>query len=311
MRLPQGWFIDPTGTMIPHPDPTHNDTKHFIRLKRNLYGCRQAARNWFSYLTKGLLAHGFKQSNHEPCLYLREDCIMIVYTDDCLIFAKENSTIDALIKTLNETYLLEDQGTVSDYLGIRISKNASTKEITMTQPGLIDSILQDLHLPTGSHTKDTPAMGILHPDRQGHPREDKWNYRSLIGKLTYLAQNTRPDISFAVHQCARYSNNPTALHELAVKRIGRYVLLTRDKGVIMSPKQDFRLDLYVDADFAGLWHRDYAELRECALSRTGYVITYCGCPVHWASKLQSEIALSTTESEYIAFSMATRDLLPL
>ena len=236
---------------------------------------------------------------------------MIVYTDDCLIFAKENSTIDALIKTLNETYLLEDQGTVSDYLGIRISKNASTKEITMTQPGLIDSILQDLHLPTGSHTKDTPAMGILHPDHQGHPREDKWNYRSLIGKLTYLAQNTRPDISFAVHQCARYSNNPTALHELAVKRIGRYVLLTRDKGVIMSPKQDFRLDLYVDADFAGLWHRDYAELRECALSRTGYVITYCGCPVHWASKLQSEIALSTTESEYIAFSMATRDLLPL
>jgi hypothetical protein len=311
MRLPQGWFVDPTGTMIPHPDPTHNDTKHFIRLKRNFYGCRQAARNWFSYLTKVLLAHGFKQSNHEPCLYLCEDCIMIVHTNDCLIFAKENSTIDALIKTLNETYLLEDQGTVSDYLGIQISKNATTKNITMTQPGLIDSILQDLHLLTGSHTKDTPAMGILHPDCQGHPREDKWNYHSLIGKLTYLAQNTWPDISFAVHQCARYSNNPTALDELAIKQIGRYLLLTRNKGIIMSPKQDFCLDMYVDADFAGLWHRDYAELRECALSRTGYVITYCGCPVHWASKLQSEIALSTTESEYIALSMATRDLLPL
>jgi hypothetical protein len=48
----------------------------------------------------------------------------------------------------------------------------------------------------------------------------------------------------------------------------------------MSPKQDFHLDMCVDADFAGLWHWDYAELRECALSRTGYVITYCGCPVH-------------------------------
>jgi len=65
------------------------------------------------------------------------------------------------------------------------------------------------------------------------------------------------------------------------------------------------------ADFAGLWHRDFAELCDCSLSRTGNVMTYCGCPIHWASKLQSEIALSTTESEYIALSMATRELLLL
>jgi len=69
--------------------------------------------------------------------------------------------------------------------------------------------------------------------------------------------------------------------------------------------------MFVNADFAGMWHREYSELRECALSRTGYVITHCGCPVHWASKLQSEIALSTTDSEYIALSMASRELLPL
>jgi hypothetical protein len=48
----------------------------------------------------------------------------------------------------------------------------------------------------------------------------------------------------------------------------------------MSPKHDFRLNTYVDADFAGLWHRDFAELRDSALSRTGYIITYCRCPIH-------------------------------
>jgi len=69
--------------------------------------------------------------------------------------------------------------------------------------------------------------------------------------------------------------------------------------------------MYVDADFAGTWHQEYSELRDCALSRTGYIITYCNCPVHWASKLQTEIALSTTESEYIALSMAARELIPL
>jgi len=96
-----------------------------------------------------------------------------------------------------------------------------------------------------------------------------------------------------------------------VKRIGRYLLASRDKGLILHPTHNFKLDMYVDADFAGMWHREYSELQECALSRTGYIITYCGCPIHWASKLQSKIALSTTESEYITLSMASRELLPL
>lgn len=69
--------------------------------------------------------------------------------------------------------------------------------------------------------------------------------------------------------------------------------------------------MFVDADFAGHRHKEYLELRDSVLLRTGYVITFCGCPVTWCSKLQSEIALSMTESEYIALSMATRDLLPL
>jgi hypothetical protein len=69
--------------------------------------------------------------------------------------------------------------------------------------------------------------------------------------------------------------------------------------------------MYVDADFAGRWHKEYSHLRDSVLSRTGFVITFCGCPVTWGSKLQSEIALSTTESEYIALSSATRELLPL
>jgi len=69
--------------------------------------------------------------------------------------------------------------------------------------------------------------------------------------------------------------------------------------------------MHVDADFAGRWHCEFSELRDSVLSRSGYVISFCGCPVVWASKLQTEIALSTTESEYIALSTATCDLLPL
>jgi len=79
--------------------------------------------------------------------------------------------------------------------------------------------------------------------------------------------------------------------------------------MVLHPNQNFKLEMFLDEDFSGMWHRGYSELRECALSRSGYIITYCGCPIHWASKLQSEIALSTMESEYIALSMASRKLL--
>jgi hypothetical protein len=103
-----------------------------------------------------------------------------------------------------------------------------TKTITMTQPGLIESVLADLHLLNESKTKDTQSLGILYPDQDGIPQQDKWSYHSVIGKLNYIAQNTRPDISFAAHQCTRYSSNPTALQELAVKLIVRYLLATKE-----------------------------------------------------------------------------------
>jgi len=311
MRLPQGWFIAPDGTLQPHHDPKFNDTSHYIRLKKNLYGCKQAARNWFQYLKQGILAQGFTQSHIDPCLFLRSDCIMVIYTDDCLIFANEDSTIDSLLAELNKTYLLEDQGNVQDYLGIRITTDDTTKTITMLQTGLIESIISDIGFSSTHNTKTTPVDSVLHSDPTKTPRQELWNYRSVLGKLNFLAQNTRPDLSFAVHQCARFCTNPTALHELALKRIIRYLVLTSNRGLILHPSKDFRLDMYVDADFAGLWHQQHSAMRECVLSCTGYIITYCNCPIHWVSKLQTEIALSTTESEYIALSMATRDLLPL
>ncbi len=125
--------------------------------------------------------------------------------------------------------------------------------------------------------------------------------------MNFLAQNTRPDISFTVHQCGR----PTHLHELAVKCIVRYLLLTQDKGLILHPTKNFALDVWVDADFTSMWNQEHSAFRENVLSRSGYIITYCNCPIHWVSKLQTEITLSTPESKYIALSTATRKLIPL
>ena len=122
--------------------------------------------------------------------------------------------------------------------------------------------------------------------------------------MMYLASSTRPDILFAVHQCAKYSAFPKRCHEEAVKRIGRYLKKTRLKGMTYQPDGTNKLDCYVDADFAGRFAEESSHLRSSVLSRTGYVIYLSGCPIICKSQMQSEIALSTTEAEHIALSQS-------
>jgi hypothetical protein len=99
-------------------------------------------------------------------------------------------------------------------------------------------------------------------------------------------------------------------HEKAVKRIARYLLSSSDTGIHYKPDKSRGLEVYVDADFAGGWSSGDYHNPECVLSRTGYVIMYAGCPIMWSSKLQTEITLSTTETEYIALSQSMRETLP-
>ena len=105
----------------------------------------------------------------------------------------------------------------------------------MSQPALTDTIIETLGLENDSKQHLTPAVSPpLQKYEESEPFDEKWSYRSLIGMLTYLARNTRPDIEYAVHQCARFQVNPRKPHTAAIKRIGRYLIGTRDKGLIFK-----------------------------------------------------------------------------
>ena len=127
--------------------------------------------------------------------------------------------------------------------------------------------------------------------------------------ILYFSSNSRPDIEFVVHQCARFTHFPKKSHGEAVKRICQYLAGTANQGVEFNPTKAMELDCYVDADFAGLWNHEDDQDSVCVKSRTGYVITLGGCLVLWVSKLQTEIALLTLECEYIAFLQVMQDLL--
>jgi hypothetical protein len=112
-----------------------------------------------------------------------------------------------------------------------------------------------------------------------------------------------------VHQCARFSIDPRLPHEQAVKRIVRYLKNTANCGLILRPNMTRVLECHVNADFAGGWDRQSTTDPSPCYSRTGYVIWYAGCPLIWASKMQTTTALSTTEAEYMALSAALRDVI--
>ena len=182
----------------------------------------------------------------------------------------------------------------------------------MSQPALIKRILKELSLDEGNvKLHNTPSNRILVKNPDEPERVQEWNYRSVIRMMLFLASSTRPDILFSVHQCAKFNSCPKQSHEEAVKRIGRYLRRTKDNGIILKPNGTHDLNCYVGADFAGTFTYETAHDKVSVLSRIGYTINYSGCPILCVSKMQTEIALSTMEAEYIALSQSMRDLIPL
>jgi len=289
---------------------------YVLQLIKNLYGQKQAGRVWYLWMTERLLRMGFTQSNIDPCVFYYKGTVMLVYVDDTILLGPTREGINTVMQLLHSQFSIEDEGEISDYLGVKVTKNQDGT-ITLSQPHLVKSILSDLHLLDNKQatSRTLPALTtkILHPDTQGTPFDNSFHYRSVIGKLNFLEKSTRPDIAYAVRQCARFVERPTKLHGEAVKRIGRYLLANPNEGIILRPNQS-TFDCWVDASHAGEWRKgseDSMYDATTAKSRTGYILQYAGCPIIWASKLQTEIALSSTEAEYIALSTAMREVIPL
>jgi hypothetical protein len=85
-----------------------------------MYGLKQAGNNWFDALKTSLLKRGFTQSSYDPCLFIRGNCILVVYVDNCLLFAESDSVLDDLVTSLKNDFVLTSSGTVGAFLGIDI-----------------------------------------------------------------------------------------------------------------------------------------------------------------------------------------------
>ena len=104
---------------------------------------------------------------------------------------------------------------------------------------------------------------------EGAIQTSTWEYGSIIGLLNYISGSSRPDIAYATHLEAIFSSNPKASHEKGVKRIIKYLKVTKENRIIMYLRNDKGLECFVDADFAGGWSTNESDNPASVYFRTG------------------------------------------
>ena len=132
--------------------------------------------------------------------------IIIVYVDDMGVAAENDTLIDELISFLQSKGLeLQREGEFQDYLGISFTK-MSNGSVHMTQSGLIKKIIKATGMENCNPNKTPAQKANLGKNEDDKPMADDFHYRSVVGMLLYLSGNTRPDITFAVSQVARFTH---------------------------------------------------------------------------------------------------------
>jgi Reverse transcriptase (RNA-dependent DNA polymerase) len=273
------------------------------RLKKAIYGLRQAPRAWHTRLKKELEEMGFQMAEADPGLWvLRQPdgtaVYILVYVDDMLIAAKDMEDVEHTKKLLCDAFDARDLGEAKLFLGMEIIRNREEKTIKLVQQKTAEDLVSKFGLADAKPTA-VPMSTATKLSREGDEPLDTsvYPYSELVGALLYLATCTRPDIAQAVGALARYMSSPQKQHWEAAKKLLRYVHGTTDFGVHFGEAEG--LQGYCDSDYAG-------EL-DTRRSTSGFVFTLHGGAVSWSSRLQPTVAVSTTEAEYMAAGYAVKE----
>ena len=184
MEVPKGFVIE------------GERSKYALKLLKNLYGQKQASLLvWNQHLMTKLIACGFAQSHINECVFYFKRSAFLVFTDDTILMGPDTQELDKMITLLRKTFQILDEGTLNEYLGIKIHCEGDDTSGLM-QPQLIDSILDDQHLTDTCKKLDLPYLvtKILHQDLEGASFNGHFDYRLVVGKLLYLEKSTRPEL---------------------------------------------------------------------------------------------------------------------
>jgi len=273
-----------------------------MKLKKSLYGLKQAAHVWNDLLHKSLTSKGCTTSETDKCLYIKKSnnnvIYLLVHVDDMLVSSNSEEAIDELMNSVGKDFELKDLGEVKHYLGIDMKRDESG-QFTISQPCYIDEIVEAAGQSNAKTSKYPVDTGYYKIEGQELPSNEE--YRRLIGMLLYLSINTRPDISAAVSILSQKVEKPRDVDMNEVKRITKYLKGTRDLQLQMSTA-DKKDDMFAYSD------ANWAENREDRKSNSGYYCSINGGAISWSCRKQTSVALSSCEAEYIALSETCKEV---
>lgn len=281
------------------PEGVKVESSKVCKLNKSLYGLKQSARYWNKKFSSFLVTYGFQPCQSDSCVFVgcfnNVKVLLILYVDDGLLLSKSKDILSVILNDLKENFDIKILK-VNSFVGMEIKKTKG--RVTINQKHYIETIINKFNLSEAKGC-NTPADVNVQLCKNLNEVPNNFPYREAVGALLFLSSVSRPDISYAVNLVSRYVNNPDTSHVNALKRIIRYLINTKDMSIVYD--SNIELTGYSDSDFAG----DLDNRK----SNTGYIFLMNGGPVTWASKKQNTVALSTTESEYMAASDAAKEIL--
>ena len=298
--------------------------QQIIRVDKPIYGMAQAGRRWQRSLYPWLAAWGLTPAHADPNVFQckrtvdtpdgpREERLIIgCYVDDLFTLYShddEHSLYRKFIHDLNERWNVEDEGEVTDLLGIEIERDGNT--ISLKQTAYIDRLVDKWlgssveNFPVKTSQNKVPASTELPQlvadalaDVSERPLERVREFQAIVGSLLYAATNTRPDIAYAVGMLCRAMTKPTPQLMDAALQVVSYLRRTREIGLRYEA---------TTRPVYGLSDSDWAVKH----STTGWVFMYGSAAISWSSKKQDSVALSSCEAEIMALSEAAKEALHL
>ncbi|KAJ0838106.1 putative RNA-directed DNA polymerase [Helianthus annuus] len=272
MKIPQGFSKE-------------NETR-VCRLRKSLYGLKQASRNWYQKFTSALLTLGYHQSkaDHSLFTYKTKDTFVValIYVDDVIIVGNNSTKIQQTKLSLNEQFSIKDLGPLKYFLGIEVTK--TSEGLVLGQRKYTLDILEDSGM-QGCRPSSFPIEQNLKLDRREAESPVNGNeYRRLVGRLLYL-QATRPDIAYSVNILSQFVADPRQSHMESAIRILRYLRATPGQGILLPRDRGTNLVAYCDSDWLGCPYT--------RRSRTGYLLLLGGAPISWKTKKKSLVSRSS------------------
>lgn len=281
-----------------------------LHILRSLYGLKQAARDWHQRCVQELLKLGFRQCLSDPCLLVHpvRGIILLVYVDDIGIAARSLTEVNWFKHESKQVFKIKDLDEMKKILGIRITRDRKARTLCMDQFQYIEDVLERLHMRADTHKPiSLPLNGYdaLRPAGPDDDRIDHKLYQKGIGSVMYAAIHTRPDIAFTVGRLSQYLSDPAKHHGQALKGLLRYLRSTINLRMVFSISGS--LGTSGSPKLIGYSDSDYAADKLHRKSILGYVYMLGGGPISWMSRKQKSVATSTTEAEYMAMSICSKE----